>query len=340
MTRDAGVVGMIGSETGRYATQGSQARVGVELWARRFGRRLVVEDDGSRPDRAAELFGELRQRGCRFVLAPYGSDSVRAVARAADGAVVWNHGAAADDVQRLPGVVSVASPSSGYLVALARVIARERPGATLAVAVAHGRFAQLAADALDAAAPSIGVRVVVRQGLGDPVASLCDVGVDAALVCGPLRAEVRTLRELRARAPALIAGGVSPGLSAFPEAFGVDPEGLLAPVQWHPAASPDPPRLGPSTAVLLSDARRAGAAELDYVAVQAYAAALIADHCTAVAPDEPLAVARELRTSTAFGAFELAPSGVQAAHLLAVIRWRAMRQELVTPAGSDAGPIG
>ena len=42
------------------------------------------------------------------MLGPYGSDSARAVAAARRGAVVWNHGAAADDVQRLPGVVSVA----------------------------------------------------------------------------------------------------------------------------------------------------------------------------------------------------------------------------------------
>lgn len=81
-------------------------RAGLELWARRASVRLLLEDDASQPARAARLYGELLARGCRFVLAPYGGDSTRAVATAHPGGLVWNHGAAADDVQRLPGVVS------------------------------------------------------------------------------------------------------------------------------------------------------------------------------------------------------------------------------------------
>ena len=59
----------------------------------------------------AQFHSQLLARGCRFVLGPYGSDSTRAVAEGRPG-IVWNHGAAADDVQRLPGVVSLASPAS------------------------------------------------------------------------------------------------------------------------------------------------------------------------------------------------------------------------------------
>jgi hypothetical protein len=79
------------------------------------------------------VYGELLARGCRFVLTPYGGDSTRAVATAHPDALVWNHGAAADDVQRLPGVVSVPSPASRYLVALGRAVAALRPGASVAV---------------------------------------------------------------------------------------------------------------------------------------------------------------------------------------------------------------
>ena len=50
-------------------------RAGLELWASRAGTRLVVEDDRSRPERVACLHAELVERGCRFVLGPYGSDS-------------------------------------------------------------------------------------------------------------------------------------------------------------------------------------------------------------------------------------------------------------------------
>ena len=75
--------------TGRYAVQGAQVRAGLELWASRAGTRLVVEDDRSRPARAARLHAELVERGCQFVRGPYGSDSARAVAAARTGAVVW-----------------------------------------------------------------------------------------------------------------------------------------------------------------------------------------------------------------------------------------------------------
>jgi len=91
--------------TGRYAVQGVQVRAGLELWPSRTGTRLVVEDDQSQPARVARLHAELVERGCQFVLGPYGSDSARALAAARPRAVIWNHGAAADDIQRLPGVV-------------------------------------------------------------------------------------------------------------------------------------------------------------------------------------------------------------------------------------------
>ena len=53
--------------TGRYAVQGAQVRAGLELWASRAGTRLLVEDDRSRPERAARLHAELVERGCHFV---------------------------------------------------------------------------------------------------------------------------------------------------------------------------------------------------------------------------------------------------------------------------------
>ena len=124
-------------------------RAGLELWASRAETRLMVEDDRSRPERAARLHAELVERGCHFVLGPYGSDSARAVAAARPGAVVWNHGAAADDVQRLPGVVSVPSPASRYLVALGRAVAALRPAATIALVTAAGRFARFAREGLE-----------------------------------------------------------------------------------------------------------------------------------------------------------------------------------------------
>jgi hypothetical protein len=246
-------------------------RAGLEAWARDTGRELRLEDDGSDPAAAARLHAGLREAGCSPVLGPYGSDSTRAVARATDG--VWNHGAAADDVQRLPGVISVPTPASRYLVAVAR--AATRLGAErIAVRAAPGRFAWFA-----------------REGLEREIETVREEEADCILVCGPVEWEAERFRELAGRD--VLLGGVSPGL--LHETW---PDGILAPVQWHPDLG------GPADVE-------------DYVAAQTYACALIAERGSV----EP--------TSTFFGAFELDETGLQVGHRLSVVRWRGGRQELL-----------
>jgi ABC-type branched-subunit amino acid transport system substrate-binding protein len=252
----------------------------------------VLLDDRSSPEGAVRAFEELLGRGCDIVLGPYGSDCVRAVARARGGALVWNHGGASDDVQRLPGVVSVCSPASRYLVALARAVAQLQRGATVAALAARGRFAAFAKAGLEGEAGQLGLTLVAKP-----------ADADAVLLCGPLEWE---LERIRAFDRSKLIGGVSPGLASFARIAGSDAEaeGLLAPVQWHPDLG-GPPELE------------------EYVAAQAYAAALIAEDC----PD--LETARSLRAQTFFGAFELAPDGLQIGHRLSVIRWRGGRRELL-----------
>ena len=224
---------------------------------------------------------------------PVRSDTTRAVARARGGRIVWNHGAAADDVQRLPGVVSVPTPASRYLVALARA-AIGLGAARVAVLTAGGTFARLAREGLEREAAGLGVELVPDPG-----------NADCVLLCGPVEWEAARFRELERRG--VLFGGVSPGLPRAPHAW---PEGTLAPVQWHPDLG------GPASLE-------------DYVAAQAYAAALIAERCLAIDHDDPLTAARSLSTETFFGPFELDETGLQTGHQLRVVRWRGRRQELV-----------
>ena len=290
--------------TGRYAVQGAQMRAGLELWARRAGVRVEVVDDGSKPERATRIHEELVTRGCRFVLGPYGSDSARAVAQVRAGSVVWNHGAAADDVQRLPGVVSVASPASRYLPALGRAVAELRPGAAAALVTAPGRFTRFAREGFEQEAGSLELELVSNP-----------AEAEAVLLCGPLQWECTRLRALIGSGKLL--GGLSPGLASFPELLGADPEGVVAPVQWHPGREPAP-ELGPASVPLE-----------DYIAAQAYATALIADRCLELNRSDPLAAARDLNTTTFFGAFQLDTSGLQVGHRLSVVHWRSGLRELL-----------
>jgi ABC-type branched-subunit amino acid transport system substrate-binding protein len=250
---------------------------------------------------------------------------MRAVARAAGGAAVWNHGAAADDVQRLDGVVSVCSPASLYLVALARAVGA---GARVVVVTARGPFGRLAREGFEREARSIGVSIAASFSFADTPERIAAVGADAVLACGPFERELGLFRRMRSRAPQTLLGGVSPGLSAFPARLGQDPEGLIAVAQWHRGLGDDP-ALGPSSSEVVREARARGV-ELDYVGAQAYAAALIAARCLEFAPDDPRAGARMLGTTTFYGAFELdAATGIQRGHRLCVVRWRGGRQELV-----------
>ena len=268
-------------------------RLGLELWARNSGRELVALDDQSLAQVATRVHEQLVEQGCTPVLGPYGSDTTRAVARTRRGGIVWNHGAAADDVQRLPGVVSVSTPASRYLVALAQAAVGLGAG-RLAVLTAPGAFAALARTGLEAAAPSLGIELV-----GDAT------GADCVLLCGPVEWEAVRFRGLDRSG--LLVGGISPGLPHAPPTW---PDGTLAPVQWHPELG------GPSGLE-------------DYVAAQAYAAALIADRCLALDPADPLSAARSLATDTFFGRFELNETGLQSGHRLSVVRWRHGRQALV-----------
>jgi ABC-type branched-subunit amino acid transport system substrate-binding protein len=269
-------------------------RVGLSAWARDTGRELRLDDDQSDPRSAVRVHGELIGSGCNPVLGPYGSDTTRAVALARSGEPIWNHGAAADDVQQLPGVVSLPTPSSRYLVAVARGAVELHGAGRVAVLTAPGRFARFARSGLERETTMLGLGLV-----GDPEAA------DCILLCGGVEWESRLFREL-AR-PGVVFAGVSPGL---PDAPPVWPEGTLAPVQWHRDLGGPP-----------------GVA--DYVAAQAYAAALVAEHCLKLEPADPVAAARTLKTSTFFGRFELDETGLQVGHRLSVVRWRAGRQELV-----------
>jgi hypothetical protein len=289
--------------SGRYAVQGAALRAGLELWARRTGLGLVVIDDGSEPAGSVRATRQLIAQGCRIVLGPYGSDCVRAVARASAGTVVWNHGGASDDVQRLPGIVSISAPSSRYLVALGRAVAGLRPGARVAVLTAPGRFARFASEGLEGESSALGLELV------EDVAE-----ADAVLICGPLDWEAERLRQLAYRDDVLI-GSVSAGLTSQ-AGIGTWPEGTLAPVQWHPDL-PCAHAFGPESVSLA-----------DYLGAQAYAAALVAERCLELDPADPLAAAHTLRTSTFFGAFELGADGLQRGHRLSVVRRRGNVPEL------------
>ena len=254
--------------------------------------------------------------------------------------MLWNHGASADDVQRLPGVVSVASPASSYLAAaLDAVAGKLNGGARVLVAAGRGTFGRaVAAGVLDAAA-RLGMTVV---GVVSPREVPDQPDADVLLVAGSFTDDVTLVRRVRHPPPVLAA--VAGGLGSFAEAAGPHAEGVIAPSQWEEGLRIHRDH-GPSTAEVVRGLRarllprlRAGAGlgHVDYPAAQAYASVLVALRCVqeagAVVDDERLlATARQLRCTTFFGCFGLAADGRQQDHEIVVVQWHHGAKRVVWP---------
>lgn len=339
------------SLSGRYARQGRLASAGLQQAVAdvrsrggiRFGERRVVPealvlDDGGTRDGVRRALDALA--GADLILGPYGSDLMREAARwaAERGRVLWNHGGSADDVERIPGVVSVASPASRYLATVLEALATAGRSGRVLVAVSRGRFGQSAAAGARETAARLGMPVagVVTH---DEVPEPPDVAV--LLLAGSFEQDVALLRRLRVR-PAVI-GAVGGGIAAFATALGPQVEGVLAPSQWEEGTR-FPADVGPRPADVLRALRArilptlsAGAAtgHVDYLSAQAYAAVLVALHCAEIVgsvEDEALRLAAQrLWCTTFFGRFGLGDDGLQVDHDVLVVQWRAGVKCLVWP---------
>lgn len=156
------------------------------------------------------------------------------------GVVVWNHGAAADDVARA-GVITLPTPASGYFVKVVE-FAWAR-GCTSAVLIeADTPFTKTVADGASERASSLGMTVerhhVGRKtGPRQPLEAVASKG-RAVLLCGSLQDDIDGVAALRAAKsePCLIAA-LGAGVAAFGAALG---ERAVA--SWGRASgSPMPP---------------------------------------------------------------------------------------------------
>jgi branched-chain amino acid transport system substrate-binding protein len=312
---------------------------GVVCGNRRLLPVFVVLDDGA--TRAGVRRGLDRLTEADLIVGPYGSDLVREAAAWAveRGRVLWNHGGSADDVERQPGVISVASPASRYLAAVLAALARQCRTARVLFVAGRGGFGHQCVQGARQAASRLGM-TVVGSVAHDEVPDTPDV--DVLLMAGTFEQDVALVRRLRTR-PA-ITGAVAAGLGAFAHELGSKANGILGPTQWEEGAH-FPVDVGPRPAVVLRALRARllptlsiglGASHVEYPSAQAYAAVLVALRClqdTATLDDQALArTARSLRCTTFFGRFGLADDGRQLDHDILVVQWHNGVKRIVWPA--------
>jgi ABC-type branched-subunit amino acid transport system substrate-binding protein len=337
------------SLTGRYAPQGRLAaaglqqavqdvrnRGGVRLAYRHLVPDVVILDDESTREGVRRSLDRVSRAD--LLVGPYGSDLVAEAARwAADrGRALWNHGGNADEVQRLPGVVSVGTPASRYLASVLDSVATELPEARVMMAVGRGAFGRSVAHGAHEAAERLGMTIVVTTHGEVPEAP----HVDALLLAGTFAEDLELIRRLRARPRAI--GAVAAGLGMFGAELGRMVEGILAPSQWEEGLR-FPIDVGPGQAEVIRSLRAsvfptlragAGADHVEYPTAQAYAAGLLAMHsveeAASLEDDALLATARALRCTTFFGAFGLDADG-QTEHEMLVVQWQEGVKAVVWP---------
>ena len=314
---------------------------GVTVDGRALLPRLALLDDGGTAKGLRHALDLLA--GADLLIGPYGSGLAGEAGHwaAERGRVVWNHGGSADEVETLPRLVSIASPTSRYLAAVVDAVAGAVPGGRVLIGAGTGSFGRAAAGGAAEAAAARGLAVVDVVPPGDVPDR---VDADVLLLAGSFDDDVAVLRRLQSRPRAVAA--VAGGLREFAEAVGPRrAEGILAPSQWEEGVRLRPD-VGPRTVEVLRGLRfrlapglapGTSGAHVEYPAAQAYAAVVIALRCAADTggfDDDALqAVARALRCTTFFGRFGLAPDGRQADHAIVVVQWQDGAKCIVGPPG-------
>ncbi|MEW6472186.1 MAG: ABC transporter substrate-binding protein [Actinomycetota bacterium] len=314
---------------------------GVTVGGRTLLPRLALLDDGGTGKGLRHALDLLA--GADLLIGPYGSGLAGEAGQwaAEQRRVVWNHGGSADEVEMMPWLVSLASPTSRYLAAVVEVMAGDVPGGRVLIAAGTGSFGRAAAQGARDAAARLGLSVV---GVVSPSDVPDRVDADVLLLAGSFDDDVAVLRRLQ-RGPRVVAA-VAGGLREFADAVGARrAESVLAPSQWEEGLRIRPD-LGPRSVDVLRTLRfrlapglapGTAGAHVEYPAAQAYAAVVIALRCagdTGGFDDEALlGAARRLHCTTFFGRFGLGPDGRQADHQLVVVQWQNGAKCIVGPPG-------
>jgi ABC-type branched-subunit amino acid transport system substrate-binding protein len=121
-------------------------------------------------------------------------------------------------------------------------------------------------------------------------------------------------------------GLVAAGVEELADALGERVEGLYGPCQWMADIAPEPAD-GPDADWFVTRYQQATATTPSYPAAAAFAAGVIWQRCARDAkttdPQQVLAAAQILDTTTMFGRFRLDPlTGVQTGHHIRVVHWQ------------------
>ncbi len=287
----------------RLFASDTNAAGGVEIAGEPCAIDLEYRDDGSRRDRAREIYRWLAvERRVDVLFGPYSTALTRVAAAVADeaGMLLVNHGGAGDDLypdalatdritDRPRMIVGVLGPASTYMNGVVRLLAtlkfwRKR----VAIVAAKTPFARAVAAGAERQCNLRrnwlhGVRLRLKFSTRfDPdhtpevlMAAIRRNRINAILSAGSYAHDL-AIMELCATSAANIPvlGCVAAGVARFGRDLGGEAEGIVGPSQWEPDFA-IVPELGPSPSEFARRMEALGATACDYPAAQAYAAGLL-----------------------------------------------------------------
>jgi branched-chain amino acid transport system substrate-binding protein len=380
------VIGLSLPLSGEYAAIGLQIEAALRLFANDAngaggfeiaGERCAVDleyrDDGSRRDRAREVYRWLCfERHVDVLFGTYSTALTRVAAEVADeaGMLLINHGGAGHNLYTgvLPSdyvsdrrrmIIGVLSPASDYMSGFVRLIAtlkfwRKR----VAIVTSKTPFAREIAtgaerDCHQRRSWLHGVRLRLKFSTSfDPghtpgtlAAALRRNRINAIISAGSYEHDLAIMRLCTSPAANIpVLGCVAAGIARFGKDLGEEAEGIVGPSQWEPDAD-IVPEIGPSPRDFSRRMRAAGAPGCDYPAAQAYAAGLVTiaalRDAGKVGQDQIRRAFSRLRTTTLFGDFAIDPiSGRQVGHKMLLVQWHRGRKILIDDEPDpDAGAI-
>ncbi len=337
----------------------ANAAGGVVVDGERATFALRCHDDRSDPGRCSVIYRELcGSPGTNIILGPFSSQLVEAAAPVAEsaGRLFINHSGTADELYEKGHrmMVGLPTPASQYLDEFVRLLAtlkfwRKR----LAVVVEPNAFGRAVARGGESIvrekfARRGGVRIKVKWDRRFDAADqenffelLRRKRVNALVSAGAYNHDVAVMRAVVASdldIPVLAC--VAAGFARFRADLGDHVEGIVGMSQWEPGNQAIP-EIGPDPREFAHRMRtQTRGGECDYVAAQAYAAAVLAAEVLKQVGTCDQAQMRaqfsKLRTGTLFGAFEIDPdTGRQVAHRMLSIQWQQGRKLTIQPPSHD-----
>ena len=362
-------IGAAVSETGRYAEEGKLTRQGYILWEEwvngkyggiavgddRYKVELVMYDDGSDADTAADLVEQLiDEHEVDFLLGPYSSTLTQSAIKVADArGMIMVEGTGASETlfqQSYQNLFAVLTPAGNYTQSALQTLA-EAGAESVAIAYADALFPASVAQGAERWAGEYGMEVLGIEKYPQDVANVTgivsnfkDLDPDVFVGAGYFNDALlftRTAKEIdfNPKAMALTVGPTDP---EFIEQMGKDADYLLASTQWEASMSYEGDYFGSAADYAERYTAKWGEPPA-YQAASATAAALALHLAIEAAgsldADAVRAVLRNLDVETFYGRISFDPTGKNATRPMGAVQIQSGNTRVIAPANAAVADL-